>query len=149
MSVQGAGSILAGLLVAALMRRIGETAVVAVAMAGFAVGAAGLAVHSDAAVAAAAFVIGFAVSCYAVGFGTALQRYTPPRLQGRVSTATFVLTDIPQTASIAAGAALIATVDYRLLLAVLSVVTLACAVALARAAYRPVCPMPERVAGGV
>ena len=71
-------------------------------------------------------LLGVAVSWFFVGLMTALQRLTPPRLQGRVSAASFVLTDIPQTASIACGAVLISAVDYRLLLAALCAVLVGC-----------------------
>ena len=54
-----------------------------------------------------------------VGFGTAVQVHTPPRLQGRVNAAWAMLIVRPQTVSIAAGAALISFVDYRLLLTVI------------------------------
>lgn len=57
-----------------------------------------------------------------VGFVTARQRLTPPRLQGRVSAVTILSMNGPQTVSIALGAALISVVDYRLLIGVTSVV---------------------------
>ena len=129
-SVQGGGSILGGLVVAAAMRRFGEGTVVALAFVAFAVSAIGLIVHSLAVVLASVVLLGVAVSWFAVGLGTAMQRLTPSRLQGRVSAAGYVLTDIPQTISIACGAALISVVDFRTLLGVLAGVTLACGVGL-------------------
>jgi MFS family permease len=45
-------------------------------------------------------------------------------------TAAYVLTDIPQTVSIACGAALISVIDFRTLLGVLAAVTLTCGVGL-------------------
>jgi hypothetical protein len=87
-------------------------------------------VHSLVVVLAAVVVLGAAVSWFAVGFGTAMQRLTPPRLQGRVSAAGYVLTDLPQTVSIACGAALISVLDYRTLLGVLAAVSLGCGVGL-------------------
>jgi MFS family permease len=136
MSIQGAGSIAGGLVVTRAMRRIGEGAVVGLAMGGFAIASVGLMFASEAVVVPSVLVIGAAVSWYAVGFGTAMQRYTPPRLQGRVSTATFALTNIPQTVSIACGAALIGSIDYRALLGVLGALTLGCALALLRSPAR-------------
>jgi hypothetical protein len=58
---------------------------------------------------------------------TAVQVRTPLRLQGRVSSAADVIISTPQTASIAVGAALIAVVDYRLLVVVESVAVAICA----------------------
>ena len=49
---------------------------------------------------------------------TAIQVRTPLRLQGRVSSAADMFVSTPQTISIALGAALIAVVDYRLLVVV-------------------------------
>jgi Na+/melibiose symporter-like transporter len=133
-SVQAAGSIAGGLVVAAAMRRLGESSVVAAGLAGFAVAAVGLMLHSLTAVLVAVIVVGASVSWFFVGVGTAMQRLTPPRLQGRVGAAGYVLLDIPQTVSIAIGAALIAAVDYRLLLAVLALMTGASGLMLARIA---------------
>jgi MFS family permease len=129
-SVQGGGSILGGLVVATAMRRLGEGTVVALAFVAFAVSAVGLIVHSLAVVLASVVLLGMAVSWFAVGVGTAMQRLTPSRLQGRVSAAGYVVTDIPQTVSIACGAVLISVVDFRTLLGVLAGVTSACGVGL-------------------
>jgi Na+/melibiose symporter-like transporter len=132
LSVQAAGSIAGGIVVAAAMRRFGESSVVAAGLVGFAVAATGLMLHSLTVVLVAVIVAGAAVSWFFVGVGTAMQRLTPPRLQGRVGAASYVLIDIPQTASIACGAALIAAVDYRILLAVLALMTGASGLMLAR-----------------
>jgi hypothetical protein len=70
------------------------------------------------------FVDGVAVSWLVVGFGTALQRRTAPRLIGRAGTAANVLLEVPQTASIALGALLISAVDYRVLMGCVVVMTL-------------------------
>ena len=129
-SVQGGGSILGGVVVAAAMRRLGEGTVVALSFVAFAVSAVGLIVHSLAVVLGSFVLLGIAVSWFAVGLGTAMQRLTPPRLQGRVSAAGYVLTDVPQTVSIACGAVLISVVDFRTLLGLLAAVTLACGVGL-------------------
>ena len=148
-SVQGGGSILGGLLVAAAMRRLGEATVVALAFVACAVSAVGLIVHSLAVVFASVVLLGIAVSWFAVGLGTAMQRLTPSRLQGRVSAAGYVLTDVPQTLSIACGAVLISIVDYRVLLGVLAAVTLACGVGLlvvlATDGYRARAPIDGRI----
>jgi hypothetical protein len=56
-----------------------------------------------------------------------MQQHTPPRLQGRVNAAATTLLITPQTVSIAAGAALISVVSYRLMLLVMMTVIGACA----------------------
>jgi MFS family permease len=132
LSAQAAGSIAGGIVVAAAMRRVGESSVVAAGLVGFAVAAVGLMLHCAPVVLLAMIIGGIAVSWFFVGVGTAMQRLTPPRLQGRVGAAGYVLLDIPQTVSIACGAALIAAVDYRVLLAVLAVMTGASGLLLAR-----------------
>ena len=53
--------------------------------------------------------------------GQGLHR-TPADLLGRVEAALTIAVTVPQTASIALGAALVAVVDYRLLLAVMAAV---------------------------
>lgn len=70
--------------------------------------------------------MGIAIPWLLVGYITAQQRLTPPRLQGRVATATDLLISGPQTASIALGAGLITILDYRILLAIISAVLVCC-----------------------
>ena len=122
MSMQGGGSILGGLTAVLLIRRLGEARTVGVALLTFSVSCAGFASTSLGVVAAAAVLGGAAIPWLIVGFVTARQRHTPARLQGRVSAATVLAMNGPQTVSIAAGAALIGVVDYRLLIAVTAAV---------------------------
>jgi predicted MFS family arabinose efflux permease len=61
-----------------------------------------------------------------IAIDTAIQRFTPNELQGRVGTAIEVSLSVPQTLSIAIGAALVVVVDYRLLLLVTGLGTLGC-----------------------
>ena len=56
---------------------------------------------------------------------TLLQRRTPQRLMARVSVAAEVVMSVPSAASLALGALLVTVVDWRLLFAVIGVVTLA------------------------
>jgi hypothetical protein len=70
-----------------------------------------------------------------------MQRYTAPRMQGRVNAASNLFILLPQTMSIAVGAAVISLVDYRVLLVLSAVVTGACGAVLLR---RPApAPQPE------
>src|SRR5215831_12150827 len=63
-----------------------------------------------------------------VGAITLMQRRTPAALLGRVDAALTVAITVPQTVSIALGAALVAVVDYRFLLAAMAVVIVVAAV---------------------
>ena len=65
-----------------------------------------------------------------VALATTAQIHTPPELQGRVNAAWTMAILTPQTLSIAAGAGLIAIVDYRILLFTITVVMAACAATL-------------------
>ena len=66
-------------------------------------------------------VLGLGVPPVVAGMSTTLQRLTPPHLQGRTFSAVDVLVTTPQSLSIALGAALIATVDHRVLLVAMTV----------------------------
>jgi len=129
-SVQGAGSIAAGLTVAWLLKRLGTARVIGLGLAVFALAAAAYRTHSLVLVLTAAVGDGIALIWLVVALTTAAQRYTPPQLQGRVTAAWTMLILTPQTISIAAGAALIAFVDYRTMLLVIMAVIGACALLL-------------------
>jgi hypothetical protein len=90
---------------------------------------------------------GLGLATMIVGSTTVIQRHTPRPLIGRVSTATETLVSGPQTISIAAGAALISVVDYRLLLAVVTAGMLTAAACLwpARRLTAPLPPMDRSV----
>jgi MFS family permease len=138
-SVQGAGSIAAGLTAAFLMRRAGAARTVGLSLACFAIGAAVYQTSSLPLVLAGAVLDGLGVVWLAVGLFTATQEHTPSRLQGRVNGVVNAALITPQTVSIAVGAALISVVSYRLLLLVIVVVIGACAAwLLARPATVPV-----------
>jgi len=126
-SLQGTGAIAGGLTAARGLRRFGDVLVVGIGMAAFAIGDFSFVTSSLALVAVGTVVAGFGVSWVIVGLGTAIQVRTPLRLQGRVSSAADVFVNTPQTVSIAVGAALIALVDYRLLVVVEAGVVALCA----------------------
>ena len=67
-------------------------------------------------------LLGLCIVWVNVGALTLIQRRTPADLLGRVDAALMIAVTVPQTASIALGAALVAVVDYRLLLAVMAAV---------------------------
>jgi MFS family permease len=121
-SVQGAGAVLGGPAAAPLVRRIGEIRLMAVGMLAGAVGALLQALSLPALVLPGAGLFGISIPWLAVGFTTLLQRSTPDRLQGRVFAAAGTLVTVPQTVSIALGAALISHVGYRALLVAIAAV---------------------------
>jgi MFS family permease len=124
LTVQGAGSVAGGPLAGLLIRRIGGRRLFGLGLA--LLGAAGilLAVPELPVVLAAAASFGLGVPWVLVSAITVLQRETPAALLGRASAAFDVVLGVPQTLAIALGAALVALVDYRLLLAVCAALTL-------------------------
>lgn len=117
--LQGAGSIAGGVTAGIVVRRLGETRTVGLGLALFGLCGALLAVPSLAVVAAAFTVAGVGVVWLIVGFTTALQTKTPLAIQGRVSAAADISLSVAQAVSIATGAALSTTVDFRVLLLVM------------------------------
>jgi MFS family permease len=130
-AVMGAGALVGGAFAAPGMRRAGERAVVALGLLGCAVSCLLLIPPWLPAVLAGMGVLGVSIVWVNVGALTLIQRRTPTGLLGRVDAALDVALTVPQTASIALGAALIAVVDYRILLVVMAVGVTASAVYLA------------------
>ena len=127
-AIQGGGSVLGGITAAALVRRLGETTAMGLGLAMIGLGLGSVAVPTMLTLTTASVVIGLAIPWTMVAFATLRQRTTPARLQGRVSAATNMALNGPQTAGTAMGAALIAVVDYRLLGLFMAIVVAACAV---------------------
>jgi MFS family permease len=125
-SVQGAGAIAGGLAVAWLLRHLGAARVIGLALASFALASVVYRTHSLALCLAGAVLDGIGLVWLVVAFSTAVQVHTPPRLQGRVDAAWGMMVVTPQTVSIAAGAALISFIDYKLLLLIITVVVGTC-----------------------
>jgi hypothetical protein len=103
------------------MRRFGEARTVGIGLAMIGIGAGAMIAPAMVPVLAGTVILGVGVPLFVVGWSTGLQRYTPPRLQGRVNAAANLMLTGPQTASIGLGATLIAIVDYRILLLVILV----------------------------
>jgi MFS family permease len=146
-AVMGAGALLGGAFAASVMRRTGERALVALALVAAVVSCLLLIPSWLPVVMAAMALLGLCIVWVNVGALTLIQRRTPADLLGRVDAALTIAVTVPQTASIALGAALVAVVDYRLLLAVMAAVLVISvvylmggpgAVAPARAALVPV-----------
>ena len=126
-SLQGVGAIGGGLTAPRLLRRIGDVRLVGIGMALFAIGDLSFVSSSLALILSGIVVAGVGVSWVIVGLYTCMQTRTPLRLQGRVASAADLFISTPQTISIAAGAGLVALVDYRLLVVAESAAVVACA----------------------
>ncbi len=124
MTLQGIGSVTSGAITAMVMRRLGETVIVAASMVVFALASLLMILPSLPCALAGSFLIGFGLPWILVGFTTLIQRGTPARLRGRAYAAFDVITNAPQMASTAYGAALIIVLDYRLMLLVMVVMFL-------------------------
>jgi len=124
-ALQGAGSILGGLSAARMIRRLGDTRVVGLGLALFAVGDGLLVISSLSVVLVGSAIVGVGIALAVVAFTTAIQLRTPLQIQGRVSAAADLSLTLAQTISIAVGAALSTLVDYRMLLLVMAAVVLA------------------------
>lgn len=125
---QGIGAVAGGLTSARAIRRFGDARVAAAGIGLFAIGDVGLATAALPVVAGGIVVAGFGIAWLVVAFVTSVQRRTPSGLQGRAFSAADAMVSVPQTISIAVGAALSLVLDYRILVAVMSTVTLAAAV---------------------
>ena len=86
-SVEGAGSIAAGLIVGITMRRIGELRTVAIASAAAGIGLALYATATVAVIFVASVALGIAITFFNVGYVTLMQRSTSLEMQGRVMSA--------------------------------------------------------------
>jgi MFS family permease len=122
-AVQGIGAVAGGLSSARVLRRTSDAWLVGVGIALFAVGDATFLTSSLPLVMVGIAVAGVGIAWVVVGFATAIQLRSPARLQGRVYSAADTMVGIPQTISIALGAALSTVVDYRVLVIAMAVVT--------------------------
>jgi MFS family permease len=112
-SVQGVGSIAAGLSVGLVLRRIGELRTVATAA--FVAAAAMLAFGSARLVAVfvAAIALGAAITLFNVGYVTLLRRRSSLEMQGRVMSAAEAVVTLPYLVSFVIGAAIVSFVPFR------------------------------------
>ena len=120
-TVGGRGAVLGGVAAAPLLRRISEPLLLAMALACMTLAMLALAVPDLVVVLAGMVVAGAAGPWLSVSGITAFQRRTPAVKMGRVFGVLRLALTIPQTVSLAIGAALITVVDYRVLLVVIAV----------------------------
>ncbi|WP_089155100.1 MFS transporter [Micromonospora sp. NBS 11-29] len=123
--IQGIGGLVGGLLSAAVVRRLGEVGALAAGVTFFGPAALALAYPRFWLGVAALLLAGVSLPLTMVGLHTLVQRRTPPALLGRVTAASKALVSGPQAISIGTGALLVGMVDYRLLFALVGVVTTA------------------------
>jgi MFS family permease len=128
-AAQGVAGIVAGLTAPALMRRTGRVRTYALGMTAVGVGILPLALPWLGAVVAGLALVGYGSTTLVIAYVTERQIATPERLQGRTATASHVSINLPQVVLTAVGSALVAVVDYRILIAVTTAVVLIMAVA--------------------
>ena len=124
-TAQGIGAIAGGVTSAWLMRRIGDVRLAGIGVALFGIGDLFWMVPSVPVVLASTAVAGVGIVWAVVSLSTAYQRRSPNEVQGRVAAAANMLFSLPQTIGIAAGAALITLVDFRVEIVTMTVVFLA------------------------
>jgi MFS family permease len=122
---QGVGAIAGGLTAAALMHRIGDVRLTGLGLGLFAIACFGFLTPSLGGVLPSVVVFGAGIAWVVIAAATAYQRRSPQEIQGRVSAATNMLFSVPQTVSIAIGAALVTVIDYRIEIVIMALVTLA------------------------
>jgi hypothetical protein len=120
-AVQGAGSIAAGTVAGAVMRRLPEHTFAAAGLLLFTTGAALRAVPSLPVVLAGTLAIGVGLPWVIVAVFTAVQQRTEPALVGRVAAAAGTAVFGPTAAAAGLGAGLVALADYRLQLVAVGV----------------------------
>ena len=124
LTVQGVGAVSVGLVASRVVRRFGEPAAVVVGLLVTAVGMLGIVIAAQTwQLLVTVAVLGGGIPLIFVAFNTLLQKQTPGRLMGRVSTSVEVLTTTPQALSIGVGAVLVGFLDYRVIFAIMAVGT--------------------------
>ncbi|MFI8951332.1 MFS transporter [Streptomyces sp. NPDC053750] len=131
-AVQGAGSVLVGLLAGPALRRLGGRRFAAAGIALLAVAVAVRAVPDDAVALASSAAIGAGLPAVLIAALTAVQHETPGQLLGRVTATANSLVFTPNVIGLAAGAALVELTDLRLLLPAVAAALMATAAPLAR-----------------
>ena len=126
-AVQGAGAIVGGITAGPVLKRTNEGALFGLGCVMFTMCSLLLIVPTIPTVIIGILIVGASLPWILVGLFTLTQRRTPIEIQGRVYSAFDTLIGVPQTVSIAAGAGLIALVDYRLLLGAAALMSAAAA----------------------
>ncbi|CAL9599739.1 hypothetical protein SUDANB126_05407 [Streptomyces sp. enrichment culture] len=133
-AVQGAGSVVLGLLAGPALRRFGELRFAAYGIALLSAAVALRAVPNDPLAWVCSAAIGAGLPAVLIAALTAVQRETPGPLLGRATATAHTLVFAPNVLGLAAGAILVELLDHRLLLVVLGLVLLAPAAGLLQSA---------------
>jgi MFS family permease len=112
----GIGAVAGALTTSRVLAIHGEGRMAGLGMAAVAIGSLATADGAVPVVLAGKALFGFGLPWILVGIYTLVQRASPAHLQGRVFSAMEIALGLPQTLSIALGAALVTIVDYRLLI---------------------------------
>ncbi|MFE0603599.1 MFS transporter [Streptomyces sp. NPDC058892] len=115
-AVQGAGSVLSGLVAGPLLRRLPARVFAAAGTALFALGCGGRALPYEAAALVCSALIGAGLPCVLITVLTAVQREVPDSAVGRTAATANTLVFVPNALALALGAGLVALVDVTLLL---------------------------------
>ncbi|MFE6283829.1 MFS transporter [Streptomyces sp. NPDC057877] len=135
-AVQGAGSVLVGLVSGSALRWLGERRFAASGMALTGVAVALRAVPSDPVALVASAALGAGLPGVLIAAFTAVQRLTPDALRGRAAATASTLVFVPNVLGLAAGAALVEPLPYGPLLALLGLAQVLSALRLRLSATR-------------
>ncbi|MBG6192162.1 MFS family permease [Arthrobacter sp. CAN_A212] len=124
-SVQGAMAIIGGLTASILIRKLGIRTVIILGVLLLGIAVLASAVPSVPIVLTGSVLTGLSVTWTVIAFITLRQTESPARLQGRTSAATSMLINVPQVLANMIAAALISTIDYRVLIITTSIICLA------------------------
>ncbi len=125
-AVQGLGAVVGGIASSPVITRVGEVAGTVLGLALLAIAAAGCAAAPTMAVVLVfAVVFGLALPVLFVAFMTLIQRRTPQRIMGRVSTSVELVMATPQAVSLAVGSILVVLLSYRQIFWIIAVVVAA------------------------
>ncbi|MFE7128795.1 MFS transporter [Streptomyces sp. NPDC057617] len=133
-AVQGAGSVVIGLLAGPLLRRLPERVFAAAGIALFALSVGARALPYDTVALASAAGVGLGLPCVLIAALTAVQREIPDPVLGRTAATANTLIYVPNAVALGLGAGLIAFVDLAVLLLTTGAAGLLTALALLRGA---------------
>ncbi|WP_329303659.1 MFS transporter [Streptomyces sp. NBC_00659] len=112
-SLQGLGSVVSGLAAGALMRRIPERTFSAAGLAIFALGMLARATPWLPVTLGGSLLIGLGLPCPVIAALTAVQKYTPSKLLGRVAATANTFVYAPTGLALLLGTGMVAVLDYR------------------------------------
>ncbi|MFE1784872.1 MFS transporter [Streptomyces sp. NPDC059506] len=126
-SVQALGSVVSGLTVGALLRRVPARVLSAIGLAVFALGALARTTGSVSLVLGGSLLVGLGLPWPLIGAMTTVQKETPGELLGRVAATASTLVFAPTGLALLAGTAMVAVLDHRVQLLAAGAVALGAA----------------------